>query len=588
MTAQFRCLFGISTGFDEFPPGDVDTTYDVGRSFLVITGKDGRLYWFFFQKLDKVYTYGAKDYPRYSKSDAEQVAAENAWRPCHGSLTLGDIWEKRISYTLVPMEEALFNNWSWGRMAIMGDNAHKMTANHGQAGNNAVESAASLVNHLKKIHDADNVTPETIKTTFRKWQAKRQVRIDSTFKEAAEICRMQALDSFTAKATVFGLLPYAEEYVASLFVNVLIGAEVLEYLPVPARALEGTCPFNPSYGVGQHESTLKRAVLAAPLLALSYWVATKTSLQGVEGSMLPLIQPTGGDEASWLRAFSTLVDAAMIYALWLIESNRRANALSVLQLPLLFGVLNHVYGPGVVAPCFYFIHYTLGTVEKFAASDMRLTNIAYTRTILPVVLLGVCAPLFLWLTGTSIDVSETQWHWIWVLVPTLAISISQWALVKTGISRSNVFLDSMTNWNRDLPTIRNAVYAPSALSGAVWLYGISCGAFSSILQLESSLQWNWVGLMVSSAVWLVMLFKDLLVAGMVGPSDIASVSIRLAAGILGGPAAMIGLGWLWREEILASNREKHAITKEKYLNKSVDEVLGRQQPAVVKTNGHHK
>lgn len=580
MTAEYSCLFGISTDIHGLTPGDVDVTYDHGRSFLVISGTHHRVFWFFFQKLDKTYTYGSENYPKYSKADAEKVAVENAWRPCHGSLTLGDLWEKRFTYTQVPMEEALFDQWSWGRIATLGDSAHKMTANHGQAGNNAIESAAALANHLKRLRDSGIVTQETIATAFYQWQAKRKLRVEATVKEAAMVCRMQALDSMMAKITVFGLLPYMDEYAPSLFAKVIVGAEVLEYLPMPERALSGTCPFNPTYGAGQHESMLKRAAFASPLLFLSYGIARKTSLHGVESSMLHLLQPASAAEGEWLRAFSSFVDVGLIYALWLIESNRRANSLTIIQFPLLFGILNHLFGPGVVAPCFYFLHHTLGKLENFACADMRLTDMAYTRTILPVILPWMCMPLVLRLMGVPFGISESQRHIVWVLLPLLAISLPQWLIVKIRISKSTEFQDALTNWTRDLPTIRRTIYVLSAISGGAWCYALSRGSLSSVLRLDTSLEWNGAGLLLSSGVWLGLMLNDLRIAGMVELGQLSAIAMCVVAALLGGPAAVIAIGWMMREEILATKQEKHAVTKERYAGKSVEEVEGRRRESL--------
>lgn len=158
MTAQFNDLFGISNPVDGLSEGDVNNTFDKGRNMLTITGKHGRVYWFYHENLDKRYQVGTKDFPRYSKADAENLALENVWRHVSETMTLGDLWEKRVSYTLVPLEEALFNPWTWRRIAAVGDNAHKMTPNHGQARNNAIESAAALANQLKKVHDGRLIT----------------------------------------------------------------------------------------------------------------------------------------------------------------------------------------------------------------------------------------------------------------------------------------------------------------------------------------------------------------------------------------------------------------------------------------------
>lgn len=194
MTAEYICLFGIRNPIPGFDEGFVDNTYDKGHSFLIISGKGGRIFWFYFEKLDKAYHYGDDDFPRYTKEDAEKLAEKNLWRHCHEKLRFQDVWEQRLSYTFVPMEEALFDKWSWGRMATCGDNTHKMTANHGHAGNNAIESAAALANHLKRLHDSGDTSSEAITSALMQWQGKRRQRIEATCKSAAKVCRDQCFD----------------------------------------------------------------------------------------------------------------------------------------------------------------------------------------------------------------------------------------------------------------------------------------------------------------------------------------------------------------------------------------------------------
>lgn len=66
------------------------------------------------------------------------------------------------------------------------------------------------------------------------------------------------------------VVPNATESLRTLVTDTLIGAEILEYLPIPTWSCEGSCPFDPNQGVGKHESVLKRAVIATPLLICSY------------------------------------------------------------------------------------------------------------------------------------------------------------------------------------------------------------------------------------------------------------------------------------------------------------------------------
>ena len=46
-------------------------------------------------------------------------------------------------------------------------------------------------------------------------------------------------------------------------------SDVINYLPIPERSLQGTMPFNPSSGLGHTESKLWRAVRALPFLAIT-------------------------------------------------------------------------------------------------------------------------------------------------------------------------------------------------------------------------------------------------------------------------------------------------------------------------------
>ncbi len=583
MTAEFNCLFGISDPVDGLNEGDVDTTFDKGRNMLTITGKHGPVYWFYHEKLDKLYHVGARDFPRYSKADAENLALKNAWRHVNETVTLGDLWEKRVSYTLVPLEEALFNTWSWGRIATGGDNAHKMTPNHGQAGNNAIESAAALANQLKKIHDDGLITSQTIKSALRKWQEKRWVRVNATVKEAAAVCRMQALDSRMAYYVMNYVVPNATESLLTLVTNTLIGAEILEYLPVPTQSFEGSCPFNPNQGIGKHESVLKRAAIAAPLLIFSYWMAKLTSPGGIGDSMNQLLQPgqfTHIDERTqWLQSLRFLVEGSLIYAIWLIESNRRANVLTFAQLPTIFCILALRFGIGVISPCYYFLHFVFSRVEKFAAADARLTNVAYTRTILPLILLSISAPVFLALTGYSVTVDKVSWHWHWILQPPFMVTIIQWILVKAQLSKVSMHEDTMGNQKRDLSYIRWCVYTLSAISAATWISAELSDASSLSLLPGDFVEANRHGILLSSLFWVGLLLHDIKSAGMVKDSWVKILAVGLMAGVIAGPAVAVALGWMWREEILASKRERQALTRDRYAGKSILDVQRRDVPA---------
>lgn len=136
VSAEYSCLFGISSATQHITDGDVHVNYKVDISTMII-GSKGRVFWFIFKRLDKVYT--MPSIPRYTKLDAEMFASQYHNKPITPDVCFGDIWEKRTSYTLVATEEAQLKRWSWGRITCIGDSAHKMTPNLGHGGNAAIE-----------------------------------------------------------------------------------------------------------------------------------------------------------------------------------------------------------------------------------------------------------------------------------------------------------------------------------------------------------------------------------------------------------------------------------------------------------------
>ncbi|EME86943.1 uncharacterized protein MYCFIDRAFT_151927 [Pseudocercospora fijiensis CIRAD86] len=570
--AEFTCLFGIShhvSGFDH--EGQAWQTYDKGKSFLLITGKDCRLYWFYFQKMDKLYKVSDADFPRFTKKDAEDVAAQTKHRKCHEWATFGDIWDKRISYTLVPMEEALFDKWSWGRIATIGDNAHKMTANHGQAGNNAVESAAALANQVKRLHDAGSNDVGSITRAFHAWRDKRRVRVEGTCKEAALVCRMQSLDNFMAYVFEFWMVPLLSDIVINMQTDNIRGAELLEWLPVPERSMSGNMPFNQYQGVGKKESLLFRALKASPLLLLSAFVAHHTGGHSLDRHMLQLLQPTRTRDDAWCAAFLFMTNESLLYSIWLIENHRRANRVAPARLAWLFGIFASTFGFGVITPIWFFFHYIFSAIEHYAAGDMRLTDLAYTRTIMPVRIGFVILPLMLKYLAFDIPIAPDVWYWMWVF-SVLSITAIQTTLAKTGISKDTMQHDALHNCLADLPTLRLGMYTMALSSTVAWILPKFVITSHAASDTDDLLYFNRIGTSASSVLWLSMLFLDLYQAGML-QINMMCLAVMGGCAAAGVPIpALVAVGFAWREQILATKRARFSITKDKFSGKSVLEV----------------
>lgn len=63
-------------------------------------------------------------------------------------------------------------------------------------------------------------------------------------------------------------IPALGDFLADITCDAIVGAELLDALPMPARALTATMTWDPESGVGKKEKKWKRALWALPLLSI--------------------------------------------------------------------------------------------------------------------------------------------------------------------------------------------------------------------------------------------------------------------------------------------------------------------------------
>jgi hypothetical protein len=105
MTAEYKCLFGISKPVDGLGPGTSDDTWDKGKTVVVYSGERGKLFWFLYEKMDRIYH--AHEIPRYDNAEALKFAHDNLDMPIlpGGSVKFAHVWEAREVATMLPLEE---------------------------------------------------------------------------------------------------------------------------------------------------------------------------------------------------------------------------------------------------------------------------------------------------------------------------------------------------------------------------------------------------------------------------------------------------------------------------------------------------
>ncbi|KAL7272797.1 hypothetical protein RUND412_004384, partial [Rhizina undulata] len=231
MSSEYCCIFGISKPTGGLVEGTGDITYNEFYSFLTITGRGGRVYWFLYHRMDK--TYYEPNIPRFTEADCEKLARKYFKANITETITFEDFWNNRITSTLTMLQEHVFSRWHFGRMGFMGDSAHKMssvprcgvvwasvevamtmTPNLGQGGNSCIESVATFSNILNRTLSKENsgkLSSEKITAVFQEFQESRMQRVQQIFDVASTLTRLQARDGLKMK--VFGrfILPFLSE-----------------------------------------------------------------------------------------------------------------------------------------------------------------------------------------------------------------------------------------------------------------------------------------------------------------------------------------------------------------------------------------
>jgi 2-polyprenyl-6-methoxyphenol hydroxylase-like FAD-dependent oxidoreductase len=124
LSAEYNCVFGIAEGVENLIPGELHRCWSKNTSNLTIVGKDGRVYFFLFDKLaDRMY---GDQIPKYRQDDVHEHIAKHLNMKIKDDMTFDDLWQKRTSYAYVPLEESQNENWTYDRFVCLGDSIHKV------------------------------------------------------------------------------------------------------------------------------------------------------------------------------------------------------------------------------------------------------------------------------------------------------------------------------------------------------------------------------------------------------------------------------------------------------------------------------
>ena len=330
MIAEYSCVFAISSPHPLLPIGHYIVNFNTDAS-LVVVGKEGRVFWFCFSRMDRVY--GSHEVPRFTLQDAQDLVQRYAYLGLvpGAKVTLGDLWETRQVAHMTALEEAFYDHWTWGRFACVGDSVHKVTPNLGAGAMSALECAGALADALNSMCEqhvrekgAVKISLSAVQDALVGYQRTEEDRMRVLVEKANLLTRVQAMRGPYEHFLVNYLLPLTGDATADDACEWFVGAHHINFLPVPARSLNGTMPFNQRQGLARNENLRRRFVKALPLLLMA---------------ILALVVPvkTGGDTLlsaiySSRAPYHLVPDIAIFYAMLLFEASRRVHAWSPLRL----------------------------------------------------------------------------------------------------------------------------------------------------------------------------------------------------------------------------------------------------------------
>ncbi|KAI8630518.1 hypothetical protein F5Y19DRAFT_48544 [Xylariaceae sp. FL1651] len=182
---------------------------------------------------------------RFTEDDMEAYAKQVADLPVSESVLFGELWRHKTRAHIVSLEEGVLKHWHFGRLALLGDSAHKVTPNAGFGGSTAMEGAVVLTNHLKAALDAHpNKKPSRVELSeaLEAYQQERHPRVTEIFWVSWAQTRFHAYDGWHMWFFHRFVLPILGlDFVGEQVAKTCCEAPQLSFAPYKQR--KGTLPW---------------------------------------------------------------------------------------------------------------------------------------------------------------------------------------------------------------------------------------------------------------------------------------------------------------------------------------------------------
>ncbi|RKL28325.1 hypothetical protein BFJ72_g12556 [Fusarium proliferatum] len=390
-----RCIFGISKRPSALGYRSQQMVVGDGHAYLIIAAPGDRTYWFLFDGLPE--TKRGKDISKYTKADEEGLVKEHHGDHITQDVTFGELYDRKIMSTLVPLEEYVFDRWHYKRIVTIGDSAHKIDPASGQGGNGAMESAALFVNALVRQLklSPQGLSDSRIDSALSEVHTLRYERAKGLVEQAHSL-QMMISQRFPFARFIFKhLIPiFGPDAFIDIVTPICCEATRIQGIPVPRRP--HFVPFEDELPAKPIKSGLARRVswvLATGTLGLSLFATLKTKDFGARtGALYSVLQQWGSGgllgKVVGQSSVTGLASLTSVLSSWLIEGSRRGNSLNPLSWTTVYSLIYSLIGPSSALPLF-----CLSSVLFSTKSTVhRPVDPKVAKSIVPGVLLGYVVP----------------------------------------------------------------------------------------------------------------------------------------------------------------------------------------------------
>ncbi|OTA05775.1 hypothetical protein A9Z42_0065000 [Trichoderma parareesei] len=277
------------------------------------------------------------------------------------------------------------------------------------------------------------------------------------------------------------------------------------------------------------------------------------------------------DPTIWWQCLVFFADYAGLCAIWMLESLRNANKGTFFQTFALPLFVAQMITLGITTPSYFYLFYVLSPLQKYSTASARQLDSAGVLAILPALLVAFFVPHVVSLVHPDLQVRHWV-NWIWQVFPVWG-SILLFAF-STAI---RPFLDERveTVQRRNKTAIRTIggfmiglsvmcywsmiLFSPLPVSEVLIPKYLIKTPESPLVALHTIFQWDYIVSFTALLLWLAYHFADLKGAGICRLSWARILVTSAVVGCLGGPGALVMVGWITREEMMASAEHMKSI-----------------------------